>query len=83
MPTSSILSVQFTLPVDTTTASFKILEDGWSKIASKHRWSNGNMKIDITPSSPLASKTYYSLSLNLDNENQTQSLNKVLNFSTK
>lgn len=81
--TTSSITVQFTLPVDTLHAVYSILEDGWSRIPVNHKWSNGQMKLEIIPKTILVSKTYYNLTIEVENEKRTQSLDRVLSFTTK
>ena len=43
--TTSNIEVQFTLPVDTTKSTVKMLHDGWQTVKYTHKWTNNNMKL--------------------------------------
>lgn len=80
---SDNITLLFTIPVDVNNASFDLLEDGWASVDFTYQWSNNNMSLTIDPAAPLLSNNYYSLEINVKNENNTQTFSKVYNFTTK
>ena len=77
------ITIQFTIPVDIDDANFDVLEDGWMSVDFTYQWTNNNMSLEINPVDPLLSNYYYSLEINVKNENTTQTFSKVYNFTTE
>lgn len=77
------ITILFTIPVDIENANFDLLEDGWSSVDFTFQWTNNNMSLVIDPVDPLLTNYYYSLEIDVKNENNTQTFNKVYNFTTK
>lgn len=80
---SDNITILFTIPVDIDNANFDVLEDGWSSIGFTYEWTNNNMTLTIDPDASLLSNYYYSLEIDVQNENNTQSFSKVYNFTTE
>jgi hypothetical protein len=76
------VSLQFTMPVDTTKSKIDILEEAWLSVDFTHQWSNNNMKLDITPASDLKAGTLYSVNLELVSASGMQEYNNTINFVT-
>lgn len=77
------ITILFTIPVDIENANFDLLEDGWSSVDFTYQWTNNNMSLVIDPVDPLLANYYYSLEIDVENENNTQTFSKVYNFTTE
>ncbi|HAF30925.1 MAG TPA: hypothetical protein DCG75_17950 [Bacteroidales bacterium] len=77
------ITILFTIPVDIDNANFDLLEDGWMSVDFTYQWLNNNMTLTIDPVDPLLSNYYYSLEIDVKNENNTQTFSKVYNFTTE
>ena len=82
-PVNDNITILFTIPVDIDNANFDVLEDGWMSVDFTYQWTNNNMTLIIDPVDPLLSNYYYSLEIDVKNENNTQSFSKVYNFTTE
>lgn len=80
---SDSIVIQFTIPVDIDNANFDILEDGWMSVDFTYEWTNNNMSLVIDPVDVLLSNYYYSVEIDVINENNSQSFSKVYNFITE
>lgn len=80
---SDNITILFTIPIDIDNANFDVLEDGWMSVDFTYQWTNNNMSLIIDPVDPLLSNYYYSLEIDVKNENNTQTFSKVYNFTTE
>ncbi len=80
---SDNITILFTIPVDIDNANFDILEDGWMSVDCTYEWTNNNMSLVIDPVDALLSNYYYSVEIDVINENNSQSFSKVYNFITE
>ncbi len=77
------ISLQFTIPVDTSNSTISLLEDAWNNTVYTHTWSSNNMKLDIKPTANLKSGTLYSVNLDLVSPSGMQEFSKAINFVTE
>lgn len=81
-PVDGVISLQFTLPVDTVSSSVSLLEDAWNNVTYTHTWSNDNMKLVISPDANLKAGTLYSVDLEMVSASGMQEYNNAINFVT-
>jgi len=81
--TTDNITILFTLPIDIENANFDILEDGWMSVDFTYEWTNNNMSLVIDPVDALLSNYYYSLEIDVKNENNTQTFSIVYYFTTE
>lgn len=72
--------LQFTIPVDTSSAQIDLLENAWTAVNYIYSWSNNNMTFEINPVSNLKSNTLYSVDMQLESASKMQTYNKSINF---
>ncbi len=82
-PVDGTISLQFTIPVDTSNSTISLLEDAWNNIAYTHTWSSNNMKLDILPNAFLKTGTLFSINLDLISPSEMQKFSESINFVTE
>ncbi len=82
-PVDGTISLQFTIPVDTSNSTISLMEDAWNNTSYTHTWSSNNMKLEIKPTVNLNSETLYSINLDLVSPSGMQEFSEAINFVTE